>query len=56
MIFFKRFTKIESGKLFRNDKSNTSKYEFKEYWYIELMLDISARTKNNTAPSLAAGR
>lgn len=55
-MFFNLFTNIESGKLFLNDKSNTSRYELSEYWYIELILDISASTKNNTAPSFAAGR
>ena len=34
----------------------TSRYELREYWYMELMAAISERTKNRTAPLLAAGR
>ena len=55
-MFLSRLTKIESGRLLRSDKSKTSRYELSEYWYMELILDISANTKKSTAPSLAAGR
>jgi len=55
MMFLSRFGRMESGKLFLKDKSNTCKYEAREYWYIEFTADISDNTKNRTAPSLAAG-
>lgn len=55
MMFLRRFGKMESGRLFRKDKSKTCRYDAREYWYMEFTADISDNTKNRTAPSLAAG-
>jgi len=55
-MFFNLFCRIVSGKLFFNENSNTSRYEEREYWYMLLMVDKSASTKNKMAPRLAAGR
>ena len=56
MMFTNLFCRMESGKLFFNEKSKTSKKEARENWYMLLMTAISERTKNKMAPRLAAGR
>ena len=55
MMFLSLFGRMESGKLFLKDKSNTCRYDASEYWYMEFTADISDNTKNKTAPNLAAG-
>ena len=55
-MFFSRFCRIVSGILFFSEYWKTSRYEDREYWYIVLIEDRSASTKNKMAPLLAAGR
>ena len=45
-----------SGMLLRSEKTNTLRNELSEYWYMELIDDISASTKKRMAPLFAAGR
>ena len=56
MMFFNLLGNTESGNDLRSEKSNTSKKEASEYWYMLLTKAISANTKKRIAPRLAAGR
>lgn len=55
MMFFSCFGKMEFGKFFLRDKLNCWRYDVREYWYMEFIVDILDNMKNKIVFSLVVG-